>query len=107
MRGEGVIRTESSATIVPAPRGGWGAAVAWGDSTGSASAIHRAVEVFTAFFFFFPFSDIEGSGRLVVKDDRGTSAYTVGDLDPDWVSEEGITDSADIFSEKEKKENTC
>ena len=41
MRGEGVVRMELSATVVLAPKGGSGAAVAWGVSTGLASKTHR------------------------------------------------------------------
>ena len=99
--------------IVPTPGGGCRAAVALGNSTCSASATHRAgtegagleaaapedreaelsatiigegtraTEVFTAIFFFFPFSALKGGGRLTIKDEGGTSAYTVGDLDLD------------------------
>ena len=112
MRGEGVLRTGSSATIVPAPGESCRAAITWGDSIGSASATRGAetegtgleatapedreaglstpitgtetiaVEGFTAFFFCFPFSAFGGDGKLVVKDDGGTSARTVGGLDP-------------------------
>ena len=73
-------------------------------STAIAGEETRAVEVFTAPFFFFPFSAIEGGRILVVKDGGGTPARMVEDFDPDWVPEEGITDSADIVSEKLERE---
>ena len=127
-----MARIGSSAIIVLTPGGGCGAAVVWGDSTGLASIIHGAgtegasleaaapedrkagplsmvvgegtvvVEVF-AIPFFFPFSTVEGGGRLVVKDGEGTFVWIAGNFDLDWVPKKGIADSADIVSEKESK----
>ena len=64
MKGEGVMRIGSSATIVLALRGDCGAAVAQGNSTGSASATREA--------------GTEGTGlKAAAPEDRGAALSTM------------------------------